>query len=368
MKIKIGVIILITLGHITSYGQTRECIGKDFVITSPNRTISVGDIYVKSKDGFTKIISREGLLSRSKSEKLFLDTTSINNCDIDITKSYKAELNINAPVSKDIYAKIAAKASSMKSAKMRINEGYKVSLKGGVIEFTEILDLLEINVLENLLSNIKKGSKAVLITETVYLEDAFTEIDWNKDPELGIIGKVDTINGKFIISIKNEKHTRIDYNSDISVGYLQWAITKKEITKAICRKDGGNEVCINHFYFAPFGIKQFKNNQKALGCTFVASQVAVPAIWFGGFYCKALNSYGKYENKTALTLEEHNKYFNDYKKNRSVAIWGAVGVGVFIYGINILCNYYCTKIEISSQTFTDSQGNLGIGMSIGFKL
>ena len=118
----------------------------------------------------------------------------------------------------------------------------------------------------------------------------------------------------------------------------------------------------------PFGIKQINNNPKGLGYTFAVSQVAVPAIWFGGFYCKALNSYDKYENRIALTLEEHNKYFNDYKTNRCVAIWGAVGTGVIVYAVNVLCNYYCTKIEINPQTFTDLQGNLGVGVSIGFKL
>lgn len=120
--------------------------------------------------------------------------------------------------------------------------------------------------------------------------------------------------------------------------------------------------------FVPLGIKQIKNNSKALGYTFLVSEITVPIILGIGFEYVANRNYEQYEDQTAQTLSEHNNFYKKYENYHNAAIWAPIVSFVGIYGINILCNYYCTKIEIKPQPIFDLQGKCGIGISVGFKL
>jgi hypothetical protein len=134
--------------------------------------------------------------------------------------------------------------------------------------------------------------------------------------------------------------------------------------------------------FLPFGIKQIKNEPKALGYTFLVSEIAVPIALGVGFECAANWNYKQHKNQQAQNLTDHKDYYKKYENYHNAAIWTPIVSFVGIYAINVLCNYYCTnievksqkknglinKIEIKPQTFIDLQGNLGMGMSIGLKL
>jgi len=133
--------------------------------------------------------------------------------------------------------------------------------------------------------------------------------------------------------------------------------------------------------FLPFGIKQIKNEPKALGYTFLVSEIAVPVALGIGFECAANWNYKQHKNQAAQNLTDHKDYYKKYENYHNAAIWTPIVSFVGIYAINVLCNYYCTKIEVKSQeknalinkieikpqTFIDLQGNLGMGMSIGLK-
>jgi hypothetical protein len=131
------------------------------------------------------------------------------------------------------------------------------------------------------------------------------------------------------------------------------------------------------YNFVPFGIKQFKNNQKALGYTFAISQIAVPVALGIGLESAANWNYRQHKNQAAQTLSDHGDYYKKYKKYHHAAIWAPVAAFAGIYAINVLFNYYCTKAEIKSQTlgvlevkplpFVDFQGNFGMGASINIK-
>ncbi len=147
-----------------------------------------------------------------------------------------------------------------------------------------------------------------------------------------------------------ERESKI-YTQSQQIAYLE---------KIISLQNKGN--------FAPFGIKQFKNNKDALGYTFLVSQVAVPVVLGVGFECASRRNYQRHKDRIAQTLEDHNNYYKNYEDYHNAAIYAPIISAIGIYFINVLCNRYFTKIEIKPETFSDPKGDLGmVGMSLGFK-
>jgi hypothetical protein len=111
-----------------------------------------------------------------------------------------------------------------------------------------------------------------------------------------------------------------------------------------------------------------------LGYTFLVSEIVVPVALGIGFESASHWNYKQYKGQRAKTLNDHKNYYKDYKKYHYAAIWSPVVSFVGIYAINILCNYYCTKIDPKSSLiettpapFFDSRGNFGMGISIDVK-
>lgn len=126
--------------------------------------------------------------------------------------------------------------------------------------------------------------------------------------------------------------------------------------------------------FLPLGIKQFRNDKKALGYTFLASEIAVPVALGIGLERAARQNYKKHKAQEAQTLGDHRDYYKKYKNHHRAAIWAPVVAEVLVYGANVLCNYYC-PIDIKKQDIAlrptvgvDCRGKVlcGIGMTFNF--
>ncbi|MDR1458987.1 MAG: hypothetical protein LBI60_02085 [Bacteroidales bacterium] len=191
---------------------------------------------------------------------------------------------------------------------------------------------------------------------------------------------------KYIAELENTEHQRkedsIKYISEFQ-SLMESIAEQESIIQELIKIIRQQEL---NRSFLPFGIKQFKNKQKALGWTFLVSEVVVPVAFGAGFKIAANRKYDKHEKLEAQTLSEHKRYYEAYKNYQRTAIWSSVASCVGIYGINILCNYFCTKVkkegkqtsqnqqgaynyyspkvEIRPQPFIDLQGNYGMGISM----
>jgi hypothetical protein len=123
--------------------------------------------------------------------------------------------------------------------------------------------------------------------------------------------------------------------------------------------------------FLPFGITQFKNNQKVLGYTFLISEIVFPIALGVGFERAANSNYKQYKHQEAQTLSEHNDYYKKYKNYHQAAIWTPIAAEVLIYGVNVLCNYYCPVknkgIDFYPTLGSDHQGRAQLGLAMSFK-
>ena len=72
--------------------------------------------------------------------------------------------------------------------------------------------------------------------------------------------------------------------------------------------------------FLPLGIKQCQNGRKALGYTFLVSEIAVPIALGFGLEHAADQKYKKYKRQQAETLSDHEGYYKDYKNYHRAAI------------------------------------------------
>lgn len=124
--------------------------------------------------------------------------------------------------------------------------------------------------------------------------------------------------------------------------------------------------------FLPLGIKQFKNDRKALGYTFLLSEIAVPVALGVGLEHAANQKYNEYKHQRAQTLSDHEAYYKRYKRYHRAAIWAPVAAEAFVYGVNILCNYYCPikkqNMALHPVLEVDYRGKVqcGVGMSFNF--
>ncbi len=124
--------------------------------------------------------------------------------------------------------------------------------------------------------------------------------------------------------------------------------------------------------FLPLGIKQCQNGRKALGYTFLVSEIAVPIALGFGLEHAADQKYKKYKRQQAETLSDHEGYYKDYKNYHRAAIWVPIATGIFMYGVNVLCNHYCSiktsDIAVHPTVEVDHRGKVqcGVGMSFNF--
>lgn len=118
--------------------------------------------------------------------------------------------------------------------------------------------------------------------------------------------------------------------------------------------------------FAPFGIKQLKYKNTALGCTFLVSQIAVPVALGVGLDGAANHNYKLHQERIAITREKHTEYYRKYKGLHKAAIYTPIASAAGIYLINVLCNYYCTKIELTPQTISGPNNMDITGLSLSF--
>lgn len=122
--------------------------------------------------------------------------------------------------------------------------------------------------------------------------------------------------------------------------------------------------------FLPLGIKQFRNDKKALGCTFLVSEIAVPVALGVGLGCAAHQNYRKHKAQEAQTLSDHRDYYKKYKNYHRAAIWASVVAEALVYGVNVLCNYYCPvkkpDVALRPTVGVDCRGNVQAGIGISF--
>ncbi len=122
--------------------------------------------------------------------------------------------------------------------------------------------------------------------------------------------------------------------------------------------------------FLPLGIKQFRNDKKALGRTFLVSEIAVPVALGVGLGCAAHQNYRKHKAQEAQTLSDHRDYYKKYKNYHRAAIWAPVVAEALVYGVNVLCNYYCPvkkpDVALRPTVGVDCRGNVQAGIGISF--
>jgi TM2 domain-containing membrane protein YozV len=326
-------------------GQEKYCLGNDFIIAQKNSTVSVGDIYVgKSKKEFTLSFSREKLLKRSGDNTLLhLKEDSIIDCSVDVTKNYKAGFGVDMSYQHQdsIYASIVANYALIKAAKMEIKDGKKISLKNGVSDINDILGLLDLHDLQSMLTDIKKGKKAVLITEAISVKDGYTNIHWKKEPKIDLKGNIEAIKGNITYTATDSMNLYISYKQNVTVGYKCWPVTRNEIEQIICEKqnaDGINKskYCSynNSWRYAPFGIHQFLNDKTWEGVAFAGLQ--------GGFIIGSAYCFVEHvRNKRYVNTTQDEEKSKHYWQKQNNYMWGGLGclLGFAVsYGANLICN------------------------------
>ncbi|MDR0831014.1 MAG: hypothetical protein LBN95_13040 [Prevotellaceae bacterium] len=313
----------------TALAQVKDCLGNDFIIAPNNSTVSVGDIYIKNGKTYTLSFSRDKLLKRSGNgdiDLLALKEDSINNCSVDVTKNFKAGFDIEMPFKDSIFFNITTNHALIKSAKMEVKDGKKISLKNGTSDINDILNLLDLAALESMLKDIKKGRKAVLIVETIHIKDGSTNIEWTKTPSFNISAKIDTVKGNITYSQTNGKNLKIAFKSNITVGYKTWNITKKEIELIICEKKTAiGKECSSAFNFNSLvpSWAQFQRGDKVKGHLFLWSEVV--------FIPTAAVAWCQYSKYNRLSKEpSRNK--STYETNKNIYLGVGIGSTVFAAG------------------------------------
>ena len=178
--------------------------------------------------------------------------------------------------------------------------------------------------------------------------------------------QLDSISRMLPLSQEEQKRRDDLYNS-LKEAYTQQAQIIKEKEQYI---DNLKQTLLLHkkANFLPFGIKQFKNGQHGAGWTFAISQVAVPVALGVGFECAARHQYHQHENRTAQTLKRHNDYYRKYEAYHKAAIYAPIASAAGIYLINVLCNRYCTRIEVKQESIPYGASDSDItGISVGVK-
>ena len=157
----------------------------------------------------------------------------------------------------------------------------------------------------------------------------------------------------------------IFFDYRIPIAYGVTPITTNMLCKAIQAQNG---TCILprswRRSFVPFGTKQINNDQKALGWTLRILQVGVPTA-FGLYHGSSAITY-RNRSRNTLTPTEQNYYRSLFTDHRNRAIGRTFGSFAFLYGINILVNYFFTTVTISPQTSNNDRGELTFGISINF--
>ena len=206
------------------FGQDRNCLGRDFTVAPNNSTISVGNLYTGGM-----CYPREKLIRLANDSTLLeLREDDINNCSGDITQSYKVGGGVEMPLNDNILGEIKANHSSIKSANMVINDGHKKSLKNGSSDINDILKRLDIDILTNMLTDMK-GKKAIFIVETIHINDGYTDINWKRPTHFDVIAKFDTIKGDITYDQQDSMTLHISYKSNVTAGYIPLKISKKKI-------------------------------------------------------------------------------------------------------------------------------------------
>lgn len=233
-------------------------------------------------------------------------------------------------------------------------------------------------------SIIRKLSNPALISwggkkkESAKIKKEFEVDKLKRDSILGGVKKIEKTQEE-IISILGEQVAKKDstyqalekekeelqrkYNILEETLKLQWkGIAKLDSVIQIQRK--GN--------FLPFGIKQCQNGRKALGYTFLVSEIALPIALGFGLEHAADQKYKKHKRQQAETLSDHMNYYEKYKDYHRAAIWAPIATGVLVYGVNVLCNHYCSiktsDIALHPAVEVDHRGKVqyGVGMSFNF--
>lgn len=197
----------------------------------------------------------------------------------------------------------------------------------------------------------------IIKNDSVKLKEILSEISKFND-------KLDCVQDAFVIvkeqcdslnNLKNILIKKLDKNKRIidSINLANWKL--EESLNAIRRNN-----------FLPFGIKQFKYKNTALGCTFLITQIAVPVALGVGLDGAANHNYKLHQERVAITREKHTEYYRKYKGLHKAAIYIPIASVAGIYLINVLCNYYCTKIELTPQTISGPNNMDITGMSLSY--
>lgn len=190
------------------------------------------------------------------------------------------------------------------------------------------------------------------------------KIEKKQEEIISIFGKqIEEKDSVYRVLEKERENLQREYNvlGDTLALHKKW-IAKLDSVIQIQRK--GN--------FLPLGIKQLQNGRKALGYTFLVSEIAVPIALGFGLEHAADQNYKKYKKQQAETLSDHKGYYKKYKNYHRAAIWAPIVTGVLVYGVNVLCNHYCSiktsDIVLHPTVEVDYRGKVqcGVGMSFNF--
>jgi signal peptidase I len=340
---------LLLLGSVVC-GQN-DCLGEDYIRITSFTEGKAGDIIVIRKNASPGISKNKKELEEAvkNNYKMQSDTVPINECTSLVAK-YSSNDLLNISV---LNNSINWKKHKGQRDSVIIKDGKKNYITDGVLK--KVLKDLNKEMLQNLYEETNEGSKLFFITATVYNGTGGKIIRQNTDSVyIGL--KVSATHNKDTLFIANPNYKNIDTiidiilsNPNIPAAYRLYPINKKDLGMA------------DYKALIPFGVKQFCDHRAGMGVLFAVSELGFAA--FGtGFMINANKKYDKYKTT------EYAPYYNDYKKQRNIAVGCFIGAGL-MYLWNVADGFdYFKNVTVAPQAVIDTEGNPqpALAMSIHF--